>query len=293
MFVWTDAGRPLSQSPSGPWLDGGTKTRISIEPVIQYKPRIAFREHQIPTSTGTRQVHSPEPFQSALLLPFAYGRSLDPGVMEDDPLYALQEVLLLLAVSELKVLEVVASKIQLLRRDPLRMDTLHLDKGQRSLIQYRHILEKHDFKISEIRRFLTDRHIIDWPRSSSEKAQQALLRVEQDYEHLQQHCRRLESQCEREMNILMNVAGIAEARHGINQANKVSRFTLIASVYVPLSFTCAIFGMNFIQFSSLWKGLWIWLIVTLPLFAITCVILTWNRRRYRRLLHKAVVFLGG
>lgn len=57
-------------------------------------------------------------------------------------------------------------------------------------------------------------------------------------------------QCERAMAMAVNIASIAEARRGIQQGKDVFKVTLLAAVYVPLSFATSLFGMNFKEFGQ-------------------------------------------
>lgn len=86
----------------------------------------------------------------------------------------------------------------------------------------------------------------------------------------------------------MNNANISEARRGIEQGRRVFKFTLLAFTYVPLSFSCSIFGMNFVQFARPGRGFLTWTLVSLPIFLISLLIILWDGPKLSRWAKRTV-----
>jgi len=254
-----------------------------------YKPNIAFKEHRaVPESenrTDTLQ-SAAKLTQSISLLPRFYGKLLNPTVMSQDPFYALDELFAFVVASEIGFLNIIASKL-----DDSTADVPDLEPGtsihiQSSLIHYRRVLEEHAQKISETLTFVKTRHLLKWPRSDASKALNAAARTEEDFEYLLDRARLLQQRCERELTVMMNNASIAEERRGIEQGKRVFKFTVLAFIYVPLSFSCSIFGMNFVQFSEQRRGIGIWAAVGIPMFVLSLVYITWDGDKLRKWLKR-------
>ena len=52
------------------------------------------------------------------------------------------------------------------------------------------------------------------------------------------------------MNIMMNRSVVLESRKAIEQADRVKRLTMLATFFIPLSFSATLFGMNFRVFGQ-------------------------------------------
>jgi len=80
------------------------------------------------------------------------------------------------------------------------------------------------------------------PRETPQK--QAARSLLTDYQHLLSRTERLSSQCQAQLALLMNRAMIVESNKAIGQAQEATKLTRLAFVFVPLSFTASICGMN-------------------------------------------------
>jgi Mg2+ and Co2+ transporter CorA len=217
--------------------------------------------------------------QSINLLPKFYGRSLNMPLMAVDPFYALTELFEFTASSEVDLLNVIKAKVD---------DLLETSEGgnpvttlSQSYLLYSHqILEHHVHHIKEALHFIKGRTSLKWPHSQNpnldRKAESKATRLERDFEYLLSRAELLRAQCERKMNIMMNTASIAEANRGVEHARSVFKFTLLASFYVPLSFTASFFGMNFRQLGNGSLSLWIWIVVSVPVFGLSVLVLFWD-----------------
>ena len=178
--------------------------------------------------------------------------------------------------SELEFLNTISVKLDEIRNGSADLETNNMTQLQANLAHHRKVLEDHVHKISETWTFVKNRTSLKWPRSQTSKAINAAARIENDLNYLKDRSHVLEERCERELTIMNNNSNIAEARRGIEQSKRVFKFTVLAFLYVPFSVSCSIFGMNFVQFSDLRQGYWAWVGVTLPILAISILVITWD-----------------
>ena len=281
-LAWLDSGRDLSCSPKGPWnFEKGSQNHFL--PTKSYKPGVSLKNHE----NTTALIPAPNPgtvSQSISLLPFAYGRSLNPSAMCLDPLYALNELFTFAAQSEntfLIFLEgILGRNLEQISTSPAK-SLLDL---QADLIYHRSILGKHVEQLRDTTDLLKSRADLDWPKYREGQASTATRWLERDYEHILRRAIQLQQRCEREMDILMNTASLEEAKASAKQASRVTKLTVLASFFIPMSFSTSIFGMNFVEFSEAGSGVWIWVVVTAGLLGGSYVILHWNQSRVNQVL---------
>lgn len=286
-LVWLDSGRDLSDSPKGPWNSGnGFQSRFL--PTTFYKPGVSLKKHEN-TNAMIPASNSGTVSQSISLLPFAYGRSLNPSAMCLDPLYALNELFTFAAQSEntfLIFLEGILDRnLDQTSTDPAKS----LLELQADLIYHRSILGKHVEQLRDTTDLLKSRADLDWPKYREGQASTATRWLERDYEHILRRAIQLQQRCEREMDILMNTASLEEAKASAKQASRVTKLTVLASFFIPMSFSTSIFGMNFVEFSQAGSGVWVWVIVTAGLLGGSYVVLHWNRSRVNQVLRSVAL----
>jgi Mg2+ and Co2+ transporter CorA len=90
-----------------------------------------------------------------------------------------------------------------------------------------------------------------------------------DYEEVLQRETTLLQSYDNSMNEIRNLAMLLEAQRGIEQAEGVARLTLLAFLFIPLSFTSSFFGMNFKEFVGDGLSLWVWFAVSIPIFLVS------------------------
>ena len=85
------------------------------------------------------------------------------------------------------------------------------------------------------------------------------------------------------MNTEMNRAMILESRRAIEQSERVKKLTLMATYFIPLTFTSSLFGMNFDVLGQSDVPVWWFLVLGVPLTIITYILGTysWSRRDTR------------
>jgi Mg2+ and Co2+ transporter CorA len=79
-----------------------------------------------------------------------------------------------------------------------------------------------------------------------------------DFVHLLDSARSLSGRCNTGMAVIGNNAMLEENRQATLQARRVARLTFIAFVFVPLSFTTSLFGMNVSQLGTGHVSIAVW-----------------------------------
>ena len=256
-IVWMDNARDLSRSFPGPWCPQNRMRAWTtyMFPIIQHREYLALSN----TSPNTEVSSSPEPTQSweanqnACLLPFQYGQFLNKSTMADDALYALSDVFRLSATSEGQFLNLVHEQIE----HELEVSR-HANPTNASMLNLRYlrgILENHITKLTEIVLFLKNHDQIPWPRpppESSERVEADRMQntLLNDFSHLHRRLERLSRSCHEGMQSLANSAAFQESAKAVANATRVECLTLLATIFVPLSFTSSAFGMNFSVFGQ-------------------------------------------
>ena len=219
----------------------------------------------------------------------AYGTTLNPQVMRLDPFYAVTEVYSFAAAAENQFLnmmrKILDTRIESIVREGLQSRTSTPDAlPERTNIQYdRTILDAHAGRISSMVAFLKTADDPVWfPGAAFDdhiyaditKARMSLLH---DFQHLHAQAVQLIQRCERAMDMVAHNASLLEAKRSNLQSEgleKLTRLTTIVTLlYVPLSFVCTFFGMNFSTFGQGKLSLWIWAAVSVPVVLISLVFL--------------------
>ncbi len=257
----------------GPW--SSPVDDIYLDPVSLYKPGVALKDHQYP-GHRSQVVDHDQLVQSLSLLPVAFGRSLHPKIMRQDPFYALSEIFDFVAVSEMQFLTAIENHLD--RRSGGIQDifavpslSVHAD-----LLYFRNMLEDHVNNIERTNGFIKTRYTLRWPRSNSDKAQVAALRIELDYEALLTKARHLRDRCERDIGVIINKAELSQAKLGILKTKQTLKLTVLATIFLPITATGTIFGMNFVNFGSSSEGVWVWILATIPIMMVSLVAIAWD-----------------
>lgn len=113
-----------------------------------------------------------------------------------------------------------------------------------------HVLGRHRAGYTNFTRWLRSSKIAN---SSGEK--DALGLLQDELEDVLGDGYRLEGEMRERIQVHVAALSLEESRKGIHQAVSVGRLTQLASVFIPLSFTTGVFGMNL---ESLMKGAPLW-----------------------------------
>ena len=112
------------------------------------------------------------------------------------------------------------------------------------------------------------------------------IRIVHDFEYLLESINRLKDRCNNELNFIMSEAAVNDAEWSKAQSKSNHKFTVLATIYVPLSFSSGLFGMNFLKINTIRQGFILWTVVTLPLFFLSLFILIWDREYIQKVANK-------
>ncbi|KAK5459521.1 hypothetical protein LTS15_003649 [Exophiala xenobiotica] len=165
-----------------------------------------------------------------------------------------------------------------------------------NLLYHKRVLRRHMQRLHENKTFIeTQASVVQHDSlkpclsSGSKSKLDAILH---DFDYLLEKAKDLTNECDRGMGIMMNKASIKEAQKAIVQAERVTKLTKLAFVFVPLSLTCSFFGMNFSQFSAGSDlSLWVWAALSAPILILSMVFMNWDVaweiRRWLRWMDRA------
>lgn len=249
-------------------------------PTIQHCPKLWLRSN----SESTENIIDAQGKfpQSAQLLPQHSGEALDTATMMLDPFYAITDLVRFCAFSEVQFLNIMEAKI--------KEDTDHgsLKKENptlSNLLYYRDILQSHLTQLQETLKVIKHPGGHLWPHvgedhprqfSKATRASESLLR---DYDQLVKRAETLLERCSKGMDVIMNNAMLAESRRSILQAQAVTKLTLIAFFFVPLSFTSSLFSMDVAGFVQGIEKIWLWFAVSVPVCLLSVLFLVLDLRK--------------
>ncbi|KAH7348147.1 hypothetical protein BKA66DRAFT_382139, partial [Pyrenochaeta sp. MPI-SDFR-AT-0127] len=269
--VWLDTGKQLTPNQPGPWAETIRSNQISCRetflPWIRSSPFASLHAGSMSISHERRPVEVME--QSASLIHLDYGRTLDSNIMAQDPFYALHDVFMSCAYSEVQFLNTVESKIS---EDMAREFMPDHSITPANMIYFKGLLDKHAESLRQTIQALSPNDL-GWPRPLDQTLRErnsALAQtLIQDYEALLRRTETLSNLCKGRLHILLSRAGIVESNKAIEQAKVITKLTRLAFVFIPLSFVSSFFGMNlkpFVERPA--HNLWLFFAVSVPLVAI-------------------------
>ena len=278
--VNSDCGRDLNESPKGPWLgehlayNATYYTHFLPVPdhrssMDSYNADLAKTYPRAKPRSGIRDLP-----QSLARLPGVYRNgSRDREVMQQDPLYALNGIFSFFVASEAQMLSFLARQIE--SNTAPKVDAIEVvgTESLSNLLHCRQLLEGHCEELRYVLGIIQRRGGTRWPRARSEISEKAASSLQADLEYLVERAVVLRSRSETSITLAMNVASIGEARRGWYQNKAMFRFTILVSIYVPFSFTASFFGMNFQQFGQGDLSMWIYVVVSVPVFALSTLFL--------------------
>jgi hypothetical protein len=236
---------------------------------------IVTRPDDVPPSRGASGL------QSAALLPFDFGRRLDRAVAASNPFYAFSDIFRFCAFSEVQFLNMLESKID---RDLSHTVLVKQENPTISNLLYnQQALDRHRVRIEEMLECLRATHegSSPWPQPTAAelndeqraKAETSLNKLRLDYEYLLARTLAISDKANRGMQVVMNNVMIGESQRAIAQAAGVAKLTRLAFIFIPLSFVCSFFGMNFDQLGSGNLNLWVWVVTSVPIFALSILLM--------------------
>ncbi|KAL9111738.1 MAG: hypothetical protein Q9227_003797 [Pyrenula ochraceoflavens] len=269
VIAWLDSGKDLDKSLPGPWLSSSDHEYslkhihpLELYPVIRHHPRIGLNSHRFSRSTAAQKEASIGFQQSRSLLNENYGKTLDKATMSSDAFYSINDLFSFAAFAEVQFLNLVES---VLARET-GLAVLSRPPSLATLIFHKELLELHARQLRENITSLRTRGGSAWPKSTNtdqgKVARDAASLLLEDYEHLLSRCLELSALCDRGMADFNHKAALSESTRANVMAESVARLTRIATllslIYVPLSFTTSIFGMNFQELGQGTLKIWVW-----------------------------------
>jgi hypothetical protein len=216
--------------------------------------------------------------QAAAHLPREFHLTIDHAIAALDPRYALSPIFLFAASEANSFLDNIQRRYEIIAGS--LWDPAHSKDSMEELILYKHLLDDNAARHEQVLRFLQTPDLATCAdrldahqRLVADKAKNF---VKVDFEYLSTRCRQLSSHHQEAISILTSTTALMESRKQITLATQVTKLTILASVYLPLSFCTGIFGMNFIELEGL--RIWIWGVVTLVIGVVTLVVYGWDER---------------
>ncbi|MCJ1248406.1 hypothetical protein MMC30_005623 [Trapelia coarctata] len=266
-IVWLDHGRDLSHTTPGPWSppEGSEPWETYYLPTLQYIPDLALRQNSKLLIEDSR-LHTPQqPWaasQNASLVPFLYGQSLDINIIRQDPFYALHEVFSFAAFSEAQFLNLMKSRID----HELQFVGINNECSMANLRYVMGLLDDHKNKLAEnVTTLVGCSFGFEIPDDKARATQAAKARsLQRYYEYLHHRAEALSWSwsCRAGMETLTSSSVLAENRKAMKNAEDVRKLTILATLFIPFTFTCSFFGMNFVEFGQGKLSLWVWVVAS-------------------------------
>jgi Mg2+ and Co2+ transporter CorA len=293
-----DQGRPLEKSPPGPWTSH-IESKAAPLPVLQHHHKMAFRtttNRLVPDANASAEVQ-----QSAAILPLQYDSLLALVDLArrapQDPISMCIPLFAHSAFSEVQFLNLMESRIQ------IQMATIAEGVPADALetLQYvSNILNRHAQQLKDSTRALC---------KLAERSNQGLTGVKrlgpeaetarnvgagssngafttkgllEDYEQLHVRCVDLSKMCSQGITLAMNKASIDESRKAMEQSERLKKLTLLATLFIPLSFSTSLFGMNIDILGQGTVSFWWFFVLCVPITLCAYIVYLWDFGALRR-----------
>lgn len=155
-----------------------------------------------------------------------------------------------------------------------------LELAQKNLSYARDVLDAQAARLRDTLGVIEMRGGASWPRTADD-AQVHMCRgaaevLRRDYAWLLERAVALSGKCGTEIGNLATKGMLAESRKAIELSRRVARLTRLAFVFVPLSFTSSLFGMNLYPLGEERYSLWLWVAVSLPILLLSLLFMKWD-----------------
>ncbi|CCF33242.1 hypothetical protein CH063_05468 [Colletotrichum higginsianum] len=319
VIVWMDQGKPLEDSPPGPWTLH-LESKATPLPVLQYHHKMAFRNTKNRLDPGANT--SAEVPQSTTVLPLQYESVLALVDLArhapQDPLSMCIPLFAHAAFSEVQFLNLMESRVQ------MQMNSMdeRVSTDALSTFQYfSNILNRHAQQLKDSTRALrklaersnqgshevksessmpkskTARNLgRSQSRHSSDNETAKIVGPSnvdgafspkgllEDYEDLYARCIDLSTMCDRGITLAMGKASVEESSKAIEQSQRLKKLTLLATLFIPLSFSTSVFGMNIDLLQQSTVRFWWFFILCVPITAFAYIFYLWDFDALRRFL---------
>lgn len=312
-----DQGRPLERSPPGPWTSH-IESKATPLPVLQHHPKMAFRtttNRLDPDANASAEV-----YQSTAILPLQYDSLIAlvdlARLAPQDPLSMCIPLFAHAAFSEVQFLNLVECRIH--TRISAIVEGVPADALE-TLQYFSSILIRHAQQLKDSSRALcklaersrqglggaiaqtpipnrtmprglrigTRRHTSEIEtvrnaRCSSSNGAFTANDLLEDYEQLHVRCIDLSKTCTRGITLAMNKATIEESRKAIEQSERLKKLTLLATLFIPLTFCSSLLGMNVDLLGQNAVRFWWFFVLCVPITLFAYIFYLWDFRVLRR-----------
>ena len=270
-IVWMDHGRDLADSIKGPWVPAAQSSNWEtyLIPILVKQRKSPGLSLDIKVGQQQQQQQQTDhnaPWkarQNICLLPLTYSipeRSWENSDQREEAFAMLDELFGFAVSAECQFLNLFTERIE---QELSSIGHGPDDQGnQVSLLNLKH-MKAH---LLRHRRYLSDMvavlQIFDSVTSTID-----------DFVHLLQSTQDLIRECETGMSTLASNSVLAESQRSYANAMRVQRLTYVATVYIPLSFICSVWGMNFAEFGQGTLSIWWFPVTFVPTLFITLLVL--------------------
>ncbi|OQE22199.1 hypothetical protein PENFLA_c013G06131 [Penicillium flavigenum] len=307
VIAWMDQGRPLEQSPPGPWTSH-IKSNATPFPILQHHPKMAFRNTSNRLDPGANA--SAELPQSTAILPLQYDSLIALVDLARraprDPLSMCIPLFTHTAFSEVQFLNLIESRIQI----QINTTTEAVKADELGTLQYfynilnRHAQQLKDstralYKLAEqsnnqglyavppglgtgISRRASEAKTIKNLGANSSGGAFTIKGLLEDYEELHVRCIDLSKMCTRGITMAMNKATIEESRKAIEQSKRLKKLTLLATLFIPLNFSSSMMGMNIDLLGQNTVRFWWFLVLCIPVTLFAYCFFLWDFQYVKR-----------
>ena len=309
-----DQGRPLEQSPPGPWTSHLSANATSL-PIIQYHPKMAFRatSNRLYPDAST----SADVLQSTSILPLQY-ESLVALVdlarrAPQDPLAMCIPLFAHAAFSEVQFLNLMDSSIQ---KEMSAVTEAAAADTVAAFQYYSNILNRHAQQLKESTQALcrlsersgqssgglrvegptTKRAVSPNPGMGSPRQVPMADAVRsigsdgaftakgllEDFEQLHVRAVDLSKMCDRGISLAMNKATIEESRKVVEQSERLKKLALLVTLFIPLSFSSSLFSMNISLLGQGSVQVWWFFLLCIPITLSASIFYFWDSQVVQR-----------
>ncbi|TVY47449.1 hypothetical protein LOCC1_G002771 [Lachnellula occidentalis] len=317
VIAWMDQGRPLEKSPPGPWTSH-IESKATPLPILQNHHKMAFRtttNRLDPDANSSAEVQ-----QSTAIIPLQYDSLIALVDLArrapQDPLSMCIPLFAHAAFSEVQFLNLMASRIQ------IQTDAIAEGIPANALESFQYFsntLNRHAQQLKDsiralcklaerssqgsnaaraespmprsavlpglvmgARRHNSDTETARIVGSSSSDGSFTTKGILEDYEELYVRCLDLSRMCTRGITLAMNKAAIEESRKAIEQSERLKKLTLLATLFIPLSFSSSLFGMNLDILGQGTVRFWWFFVLCVPITLFAYVVYLWDFQVLRR-----------
>ncbi|KAI1204159.1 uncharacterized protein F4807DRAFT_359890 [Annulohypoxylon truncatum] len=212
--------------------------------------------------------------QSLSEIHVGYGKKLDPEGMAHNPFYAIYEIFLQCASAECQILDMVTTMIEEheIGQSSPKKDAADYEASHTQLLHFQGFLEHRVESLRDILDIIRTHGKKPWAYPNERVAEtvgKATDKLIEDFEYLLRRVHNLLRRIERTISISMSLINMEQAKRSIDQNMTLFRFTVVASIYIPLSFTTSFFGMNFLEFGQGPLSIWVFFVASVPIFILS------------------------